>query len=503
MRKLLPILSLLSILVLSGCACMQTEPMAKAAPAMAKAAPAPAPTPMARTTRVVFSPQAIMIEKTSPANVLVGEPFEYKMKATNMTDQTLSEVLLEDKLPGNFKYISSSPEGTLRGSVLTWMLGEMKPNESRMITVRGQATETGALKNCASATFKFYTCAETMVVQPMLKLVAAAPRQVMVCEDIPIKLTLMNTGTGDAEDVKVMAALPEGLKTAEGASSIAMSVGTLPPGKSVEKTVMVKASGPGTYKSRPVATGTGLKAESEELSTKVVQPILAITKSGPDRQEIGQRVSYDITVVNKGDAVASETVLQDTISGRVTAVQISDQGTMDGGTVTWNLGNLSPGAAKKVTISYIPSDVGTARNTAEVKAVCADQVKAAASTEIVGVPAVLLEVIDVADPVELGQNETYIITVTNQGTAKDTGIAIKAMLEDNMQFVSATGATNGTFSGGTVTFVPLANLDPKTKATWKVTVKAVKVGDVRFRVTMDTDQLTRPVEETEATNFYE
>jgi len=36
-----------------------------------------------------------------------------------------------------------------------------------------------------------------------------------------------------------------------------------------------------------------------------------------------------------------------------------------------------------------------------------------------------------------------------------------------------------------------------------VMATAVKPGDVRCRVTMDTDQLTRPVEETEATHLYE
>ena len=52
-------------------------------------------------------------------------------------------------------------------------------------------------------------------------------------------------------------------------------------------------------------------------------------------------------------------------------------------------------------------------------------------------------------------------------------------------------------------FAPLAKPAPKAKAEWRVVVKAVKAGDVRFKVTMNTDQLTRPVEETESTNLYE
>ena len=54
-----------------------------------------------------------------------------------------------------------------------------------------------------------------------------------------------------------------------------------------------------------------------------------------------------------------------------------------------------------------------------------------------------------------------------------------------------------------VSFAPLARLAPGAKATWRVVVKAVKPGDVRFKVTMNTDQLRRPVEETESTEMYE
>jgi hypothetical protein len=54
-----------------------------------------------------------------------------------------------------------------------------------------------------------------------------------------------------------------------------------------------------------------------------------------------------------------------------------------------------------------------------------------------------------------------------------------------------------------VKFFPLSSLAPKVKAVWRVFVRAVRPGDVRFKVVLNVDQLTRPVEETEATNLYE
>jgi uncharacterized repeat protein (TIGR01451 family) len=122
---------------------------------------------------------------------------------------------------------------------------------------------------------------------------------------------------------------------------------------------------------------------------------------------------------------------------------------------------------------------------------------------VAGVPGVLLEVGDIDDPVEVNGRTTYMITVTNQGFAVSTNIRIACAIEENVQYVSSSGPTTGTLEGSTITFAPLSALAPKGKATWRVVVTAVKAGDSRFKTTMITDQLTRPVEETEATRVYD
>ena len=123
-------------------------------------------------------------------------------------------------------------------------------------------------------------------------------------------------------------------------------------------------------------------------------------------------------------------------------------------------------------------------------------------TAVVGIPAILLEVVDLTDPVEVGKETTYVITATNQGTAMDTNIRIVTDLESSMQLVSAGGATEAASTGGRVTFAPLPKLEPGAKAEWRVTGKAVAPADSRFTTIMTTDELQRPVMETEATTLY-
>jgi hypothetical protein len=184
-------------------------------------------------------------------------------------------------------------------------------------------------------------------------------------------------------------------------------------------------------------------------------------------------------------------------------VSASNNGKDELGKVRWNLATLAPGASMKVSVTVMPEGAGTLTNVATAKAVCAEGVSATAKTTVTGIAAVLLEVVDISDPIQVGSNETYEITATNQGSTADTNIRIVCTLEDSEQYVSSSGATNGSVAGNTITFAPLPTLAAKAKATWRVVVKAVKAGDIRFTTVMNTDQLTRPVQETEATNLYE
>ncbi|MEN6308328.1 MAG: hypothetical protein ABFD91_11275 [Anaerohalosphaeraceae bacterium] len=518
MKKLALVLCCISVLGLVGCACLTGQ---KEAPAPAKVepkpapAPAPAPTPApapvatskcgANQVSCTYPSSGVLkIDKMMPASVAVGQPFDYTILVTNLTDMELNQVVVNDRLPANYAYKSATPGAEPSNGMLTWKMATLGPKAQEKIVVTGSAKEIGCLKTCADATFIIPACAVTEVVQPALALSKTCPAEVLLCDQIALKYMVSNKGTGVAKDVVITDQLPEGLTLTTGQKVVEIKVGNLEPGKSMVYTVMAKAAKTGTYKSGALANAAGnLKAESEACATAVKQPVLAITKTGPEKQYLGRKISYEITVANKGDAPATAATLTDTIPAGVGEVTASDGGQVAGSQVTWNLGTLAVGQSRKVTVSYLPQSAGSFSNVASVAATCAESVKASAKTDVAGIAAILLEVIDVSDPIEVGKNETYIITVTNQGSAPDTDIIVKCKLEDSMQFVNAGGATTGSFADGVVTFQALGSLAPKAKASWKVEVKSVKAGDVRFTTTLTSKQLGREVMETEATNFYE
>lgn len=447
----------------------------------------------------------VQLDKAMPKEVGLNRAFDYTIKITNLTDTALTNIVVTEELPSNFKFTSANPTAREDANRLVWEIASLGPKATREMTVSGKATYADFLKYCTTVlTPVIPACASVEVIQPKLRLTKVAPVEVLLCDPIPVRYVVTNTGTGSVQNVKVVDTLPTGLRTIDGKSEVVLDAGTLMAGQSQQLTAEFRATKTGTYVSKAVATSaTGLRTESEATTTIVGLPVLTISKTGPARQYLGRPVTYEITVTNRSDVPAKDTVIEDTIPEGVTSVKATAGAKLSGSTLVWEFGTLAPNSSKTVRVSYTPTKAGTFTNGATATAYCAESVTASMKTSVAGIPALLLEVADVEDPVRVGDHATYVIGVTNQGSASATNIRIACILEDNVQYVSSAGATASSIEGETVKFLPLGTLTPKAKAAWRVVVAAVRPGDVRFKVIMNADQLTRPVEETEASHLYE
>ncbi|NUN23169.1 MAG: DUF11 domain-containing protein [Candidatus Jettenia caeni] len=449
----------------------------------------------------------ILVETMVPRMGQVNQPYEYLIKVTNLTQVPVRDVEVVQTLSEKFQIKKSDPEmqKPLKEGVAKWLIGDINSKETKVIRVTGVPTTEGEIPFCTTATYNLPEfCVTPVIVQPKLSLAKRMPSEVLICDPIPVTLIISNTGTGVAQDVQIKESLPSGLTTADGKASIMQTIGSLQPKESREVSLTLKAEKTGQYTNVATASGVGgLSAESNSTTVIVKQPILAIEKTGPEKRYVGRKITYDIEVSNEGDGQAASTVIEDTIPANASFVSASNGGTFAGNTVKWNVGTLQPKDSEKVSVTLRAESIGKAENKAVAKAVCAEAVSTSAVTQILGIPAILLEVIDVEDPVAVGDSVTYVITVTNQGSDTSTNTEITCTLEDTMQYVSSTGPTKAIVEGKEVSFGPLPTLAPKAQASWKLIVKAVDEGDVRLKVSLMEDCLERPVEETEATNFYQ
>ncbi|MHC4982064.1 MAG: DUF7507 domain-containing protein [Planctomycetota bacterium] len=448
----------------------------------------------------------IAIRKSAPATARVGQAFRYDIVVTNPSSVDARNVAVTDELPDGISYVSSSPEASVSGQRLSWSLGTLSGGASRALSVQVRAERTGKFTNCADVTADFglsaRDCADTVVTQPKLAISKKAPEEVLFCEMITYTFIVTNEGDAPATNVRLSDRLPEGLLWRDQYREVTADFGTLNPGEAKKVEYSVKPQKTGTFVNTAVVTADDdLRAEAS-VRTVVLRPSLVITKTGPEAQFIGRAVTYTIKVANRGDGEARNTILTDMVPANAEYVRSTGGGSMAAGKVTWSLGTIDPGESREVTITLRPTALGRIRNTATATAYCSEG-SGEAVTMIKGIPAILLECVDVEDPIEVGTNVTYVITVTNQGSAVGTNIVIKCTLPAGQEFVSATGPTDATAEENVISFEPLGSLAAKAKATYRVVAKGTEAGDVRFKVSLTSDQIKAPVEETESTNIYE
>lgn len=445
----------------------------------------------------------IGIEKCFPTHARIGQAFDYDIIVTNLTDLDLESVTVSDEAEPNIEILGGSPDPSMSGGVATWNLGDMAARESRTIHVDAEATEEGTVGTCASVTYNSLLCTTVPVVAPELKLVKTGPARVLRCENILYTYTVTNTGSGSVNGVTLRDELPSGLRTVDGQNTVTYDVGTLAAGQSKEFSVAVRAERGGEFGSGARSMGDGLEASASEVETLVVEPELSVNVECIDSQYINRQLEYTVTVENTGDGEAREATLEASLPAGAEFVSASGAGTLAGGKVTWDLGTLGPDADREFTFIARPSSARTYSTTVTANAFCAMSASDSCETEVSGIPAILLEVIDESDPVLVGDQTVYLIRVTNQGSAPGTNIVIDAEVEDDQRIVSQSGPTDARVEGRTVRFEPLQSLAAGASQVYRITVEALEPGDTRFTVVLNSEQFERPVQETEATNQYE
>lgn len=456
----------------------------------------------------------LMMSVEAPRQAMVGRPFEYQVVVKNLTPSTLAGVTVlelphQESMAGSFEseagFIGSAVPAA-RGAeqaeaggnwmerqvLAAWPVGTLGPRESRTLAIPGSAGDLGIAMRCFSVSYNPSICTVVSVVRPELSLTKTAPARALICDPLTYEYVVRNTGSGAAENVVITDELPEGLAAQDGTRAVRIDVGTLEAGEEESFRVPLTASRSGSYTSRAVAASGPFQAQSDEVATVIGQPALEVRLAGPETAYTGRPVAYQVIVTNNGDAPATDARLELNAPGL-------DNPTRD-------LGTIQPGESRRVDVTAsVPAaqDAQELRLQAAATARCAERVVQAASTQIRALSALLLEVVDTDDPVPLGQDTTYAITVRNQGFGPARNVRVQAMLPAGLEFQDASGTTPVDAAGQTLEFGPVPLLAAGDQATWRVRVRAAQAGSVQFQLRMQSDEMDEPAVESEPTRLYE
>ncbi len=231
-------------------------------------------------------------------------------------------------------------------------------------------------------------------------------------------------------------------------------------------------------------------------------PLLELTCDAPAEVLASRSVQVCFTLRNNGDAAEPKTVVSLPVPTGVEYVSPTKGKLPDTQALTWEIADLSPGDARLLCANFTTKEPGSLSFAPAARGELAGPAQTACETRVIGIAGILLEVVDVADPIEVGKEVTYEIRVTNQGTATGTNIRLVCTLPPSQEFVSGEGTTAVQAQAASVTTESLASLAPKAAASWRVVVKAAQAADARFRVELASDQFQTPIEEVESTQQY-
>lgn len=481
----------------------QQQQQQKPKPTPLKEQPAPVLTPAPAPVREVKSACTdptgglVRLTKTMPREVSLGSEFAADLSI--VAQSCAGNVLVTDRLPAGASYVRSQPEAKVEGDQLIWRIGDMEAGQTINAKVWFKAEKEGKIINCAVVSADPRTCGETLVVNPAIELAKTQPAEVIICDPVPVRLVVKNTGSSKLTGVKVTDSLPDGL-TSEGRTSVVFDAGTLAAGESKEFKFNATASRAGKFVNSAEATSDqGVKGKAT-ASTAVRQAVLAITCKAREQQYLGRPFEVCFSVSNSGDAPAAGTQVTMPIPSGATFTSATAGGRVSGTNVVWDLGSVPAKGSTDFCATFTATAAGVYRFNASAKGACAKEVSTSCETRTIGVSALLLEKADNPDPIQVGENTTYTVKVTNQGTADDTNV--KVVVEFPAEITPVSASNGGVVNGQKVTFPAFQRLAPRQAFEYSVVAKGAKVGDARVKFVRTSDGIPAPTTAEESTRVY-
>ncbi len=201
---------------------------------------------------------------------------------------------------------------------------------------------------------------------------------------------------------------------------------------------------------------------------------------------LGNNLTYNITLTNLGPSTATGVVITNVLPSGVNYVSgTSSQGVVSrsGSLVTATLGSMGVNGTATLTIVVTPTAAGSLTNTVTAASAVNDantlnNVAVTTSTAVTDSADLLVGLTATPDPVTVGGNITYSITLTNRGPSTATSVVLTNPLPSSVTLVSFT-TPQGTAANvsGAVVFT-LGSVPTGTNVTMQVVVTANVAGVV-------------------------
>src|SRR5262245_33658064 len=280
----------------------------------------------------------VSVELLGPVTATYGVPADYELVVKNQGANQVENVRVEAELPASSEFVAATPSSDVEEGTATWILDKLPAGQERRIKFQLKPMEEGSLECHAMVTCVVVSGVNTTVTRPQVQLTMNGPREVALGQTAVFTLRVTNPGSGTATNVMVRDIVPTGFTHPAG-EEIEYEVGNLAPGDTREVTLELTAKGAGTQKNYAQVIADGGLRHAAELPIRVLEPLLASTKTGPKRRYLERPATYSIEVKNPGSATASKISVVDEIPDGLILVEATESArvSQDKRSVRWTL----------------------------------------------------------------------------------------------------------------------------------------------------------------------
>ncbi|QDU50453.1 DUF11 domain-containing protein [Gimesia panareensis] len=450
----------------------------------------------------VQSPK-MTIQKIAPPEAVLGQPFIYHVLVKNSGTTSAREVVVEDRIPSGAKLTGTIPRAEQINDRIIWRLGAMGPGEEKKISIRVIPEKPGQIGSVATVNFVTEVASETKITSPQLSIKSDQPSAVKPGEVTVVNYTITNTGSGDAKNVYVRSIIPPQFSH-PGGDDLEYHVGVIPAGETREVQLQLKAIKPGAGKNVSSVVGDGnLKAETT-VPLKVIgnSEEFLITRKGPKNRYLGRAGVYENTIANNTEQAIKNISIFESVPPGMKFISASGKGQFDTvrRVVQWDIAELAGGMQQVFSVELEPTEVGKKVSTVQV--VTGNNSKFSANLQsevnIIGQPLLKVETSELKGPLEVGEKMSLQVQLVNQGSAPANNVEFRVKIPQEMVFVAAKGPARYKQAGSFVIFESAQVLAPQQSLDFELTLAARNKGDARVLVTVQSQQMEKPLNQEEA-----
>ncbi|WP_066972667.1 DUF11 domain-containing protein [Methanobrevibacter filiformis] len=455
--------------------------------------------------------------------VNIGDNVAYTITVTNYGSSNATGVFVTDKLNSNMLSFvgSSSNRGSYNNNTGIWTIGNLNAGGSAVLTIIATIIGNGTIVNIANVTVDQNntdinnstgnsTIDVTNYVNVSVVKVSNTTGTVNIGDNITYTITVTNYGSSNATGVLVTDKLNSAMLSFVGSSANRGSynnntgiwtIGNLNAGESAVLSIIATIIGNRTIvnianvtvdqNNTDTRNGTG---NATVNVTNYVNVSVVKVSNTTGMANIGDNITYTITVTNYGSSNATGVLVTDKLNSAMLSFvgSSANRGYYDNNTGVWTIGNLNAGESAVLSIIATIIGNGTLVNVANV---AVDQNSTGAgngtsnSTVIVTnyVNVSVVKVSNATGMVNIGDNIVYTITVTNYGSSNATGVLVTDKLNSAMLSFVGSSADRGSYNSNTGIWT-IGGLGAGETATLNITATIISNGTLLNIANLTMDQ---------------